>query len=326
MDAKLIKANIALFNGSRSEVRRLLSEFTVEHPRPSEEETPLLMWLDAQAADDRTTRMEKLKVLVEKLPKNDRYARIAADTLEQEDQYASKGVETDEPLEMPEEGVEAAPARKLPKPLGVDLWKAGAFAAIGLMIGIVVVSLLGGGGNNTVVVTQVAGTNFGQPPTNLNNQQGPIPTLAPDRSIALRPEDFEAIYESGILQVSAVEDNSGRIVNEDGELVLATQGARLVAVRVVFECRNGSICSDPPEADLFITTDTLTNIPPLRNVGPAGETRLSDRIADNNQSAGWIVFEVPNTSIPAALTVIPPVPSGQDPVPIIIPLALPAGP
>jgi hypothetical protein len=320
VDAKLIKANIALFNGSRSEVRRLLAEFTAEHPRPAEDVAPLVMWLDAQAADDRATRMEKLAALVEKLPKNNKYVRIAADTLEQEDQYASKGVEPDEPLEVPEDGEAPAPARTLPKPLGVDLWKAGAFAAIGLMIGIVVISLLGGSAGQQA--TQVVQNNGG--PLIQGTPGGPPPTLAPDRSIALDPTLFRAEYESGILEISAVEDNSGRIVDEDGVLVRPIPGARLVAVRVAFECNNGGVCGDVPEADLFITTDSLVNIEPMRDVGPAGESRLPESIASGSRGAGWVVFQVPNNAIPAALTIIPPFAFNEEPQPIIIPLALPS--
>lgn len=72
MNPTLIKANIALFNGSRAEARRLLAGYQAQvGTTPAPEEASLVQWLSAQAQDDRDARVEGLRRLLQTASPND---------------------------------------------------------------------------------------------------------------------------------------------------------------------------------------------------------------------------------------------------------------
>lgn len=310
MDQKLIKANIALYNGSRSEARRLLDEYRVENPRPEPEMTPTLLWLDALAQDDRTTRSEKLALLVEKGGKNNRYVEIAREQLAWEQKYADKNAPAEDVPVLPD--ADAPPKRRIPKVWGVDLKKVAVFAIIGLLIGAVLWAFLG----NTPAEDR--------PLVSLLTTSTPAatvaPTLAPDQSVRIDPVQHEAEYPDGRLQVSAFEDGSQRVGDLRGNLQSPVGGTRFYAMHLIFECQNGGTCNQPPEVNLFALTDTGATIPPVADVGIIGED-LMQAVGSGSNTNGWVIFQVPQSSAVNALVIAQPAPAGEEaPAPIVISL------
>ncbi len=310
MDQKLIKANIALYNGSRSEARRLLSEYAAENPHPEPEMTPLLLWLDAQAQDDRTTRTEKLTLLVEKGGKNNRYVEIAHEQLSWEQKYADKNAPAEDVPVLPDD---EKPKRRLPAVWGVDLKKVAVFAIIGILIGAVLWAFLG---NRPAEEDRSL--------VNLLTATAPVatiaPTLAPDRSVRIDPVQHEAEYPDGRLQISAFEDDSGRVGDLRGNPQTPVAGTRFFAMHLIFECTNGGTCSNPPEARLFALTTTGATIPPVGDVGIIGED-LMQPVGSGSNTNGWVIFQIPRAGSVNALVISQPAPvGGQEPDPIVIPL------
>lgn len=311
MDQKLIKANIALYNGSRSDARRLIDEYRAENPRPEPEMMPTLLWLDALAQDDRTTRSEKLALLVEKGGKNNRYVEIAREQLAWEQKYADKNAPAEDVPVLPEG--DAPPKRSLPKVWGVDLKKVAVFAVIGILIGAVLWAMLGSRPAGTGETVNQIATNAVLSPTT-------APTLAPDRSVRIDPVQHEAEYDDGRLQISAYEDGSQRVGDLRGNPQSPVAGTRFFAMHLIFECQNGGTCSQPPEVNLFALTDTGATIPPVADVGIIGED-LMQPVGSGSNTNGWVIFQVPQASQVNALVVAQPAPPGQDaPAPIVISL------
>jgi len=307
MDPTLIKANIALYNGSRSEARRLLESFSAENPRPEDEIVPLLMWMEAQSQDDSRLRLEKLQALADKYAATSPYGRFAADYLAQERQYASKGADS---AELPVS--KAAGARSLPRVFGVDLWKVLAFGGIGVLIGAVIWAIIGGTPREDRPLISLLETPV--------STSAPTFTPPPDRSVRLAPEDHSAQFDRGRVEVSAYEDGSERIADLDGVPLRPIQGTRFYALRLGFECLGGAVCADPPEARLSLLTSDGAFIDQLRGAGVIGEPLLQP-VGSGSRTNGWVVFELPAGSSANSLIVLPDVPAGQESTPIAITLA-----
>ncbi len=306
MNPTLIKANIALFNGSRSEARRLLDEFRAGNPRLEPEDSTFLMWLDAQAQDERAARLEKLRLLADKGVKSSRYVTMAQETLAVEEQAKVGGRDVPEGDVVP-----GKPGRQLPRLLGVELWKVGTFAVAGIVVG-----------------TRLWAIADIRPPSSAQQTAAPLPdsaatsappTAGPDRSVRIAPEDHTAQYPQGIVELSAFEDGSQRVGNLNGVPLTPVQGTRFYALRVRFECRSGGVCSRPPEASVVLLTDGNAAIPPVDNAGIIGESLLQP-IGNLSSTTGWLVFELPENSQAAALVLTPPAATGETPQPILIPL------
>lgn len=294
MNPTLIKANIALFNGSRAEARRLLRDYQAQvGATPDPADASLVLWLTAQAQDSREARVDELRKLLAAAPANDPYAKLASQYLADE-QKAEEAAATET---VPEPGEPAQPARR--GILGVAWWKAGAFVLAGIVLGVIVMSLFGGGSSGTAVA---------QVPTPLPGTAAPATPAGPlpDRSTPIAPELHQTDYPDGILQVTRIEDASERIEDSDGNLVTPVDGARFVALKLLFECRqgNGGICRNPPEANVALVLDDFTQSPRLSDVNVAGEPLLS-QVAAGNTTDGWVVFEVPNTRDLLSLAVLP---------------------
>ncbi|MBL8145777.1 MAG: hypothetical protein JNL34_05265 [Anaerolineae bacterium] len=295
MNPTLIKANIALFNGSRAEARRLLAAYQAQvGATPPPEETTLVQWLNAQAQDDREARVTGLRQLLATAPPNDPYARLAAQYLADE-QKAEAAAASDT---VPEPGEASQPkARGI---LGVVWWKAAAFVLVGVVAGVIVMTVFGGGASAGAGGTQVA-----QIPTTAPGST-PAGTPLPDRSTPIPGELHQTTYPDGILQVTRIEDGSGRILDQQNNVAVPVSGTRFVALKLLFECRGGSggICRNPPEANVALVLDDLvTQAPRLSDVSVAGE-RGFEQVSQGNTTDGWVVFEVPDTLNPASLAVL----------------------
>jgi hypothetical protein len=310
----LIKANIALFNGSRAEARRLLREYEAQTAgAPEAEDATLVLWLSAQAQDSREGRVDGLRKLLATAPASDPYAKLAHQYLADEEKAKTEA----ETATVPEEGEAAAPRRG--GILGVPWWKAAAFAGVGVVLGVIVMTLFapGGGPGQGVAVAPTSAP--GTPSVAVRG------TPLPDLSTPIAPELHQTIYPRGILQVSRIEDGSQRVADRNNNLIGPVTGTRYVALKLVFECRQGT-CSRPPEANLSLFLDDGSLAGQLTDVSVLNEPQL-EPVGENFSSDGWVVFQVPDARDPLALAVLPFLPiatpeNNQEPEPQLIPLGL----
>jgi hypothetical protein len=305
----LIKANIALFNGSRAEARRLLAEYQAQVGTPAPDEATLVQWLTAQAQDSRDARVAGLRELLQTAPPADPYAKLASQYLADEEK-AEIAANTDT---IDESGQPATGKRS--GILGVAWWKAAAFLFAGVIFGVVVMSVFGGGG----------GTAVAQEPTRSAGQVTATPpgTLAPDLSTPIPPELHQTDYLRGTLQVSRLEDNSRRVVDDRGNPLSPVTGTRFMALKLLFECGQGT-CQNPPEAAMAVVLDDLSAEPRLDNARIAGETVL-EPVGEGFSTNGWVVFQVPDARTVLSLGVVPfeleaTLAPNETPVPLVIPL------
>jgi hypothetical protein len=264
----LTRANIALFRGERAETLRLLTQYENERPAADDPYQSMVLWLRAQAQPDHETRIALLYDLIGRFSFEDEYAAMARDYLEAEEQYA-----------LPERS-----GRR-------GLWIGGSVVLLAAV-------LLGG--------FLLGGRGRGTDPAPTEVLQEPTPTataVLPDASVPLVESAFTLRYESGILGLTAFEDNSVRVVGADGGQVTPVAGARFLALEAIFECRRG-ICNTPPEAIINLVTDNGEVIAIREGVSIAGGDVMAP-VALGRSTRGWLVFELPSLSRIAALQVFP---------------------
>ncbi|MCC6897112.1 MAG: hypothetical protein IT321_30105 [Anaerolineae bacterium] len=289
MHPTLIKANIALLEGLPAEAQRLLDEYRAEaapHPDP---DLPLTLWLEAHTQPTPEAVTEGLRMLVSRVPPEDKYARMAQAYLQDEAAYTA-------PL---------PPAiRRQP------LLLAGGFTLVGVLITIALIALF----------------NRSQPPPTVDStamtQTAVVPTVVvaadlPDTSQTLTTEGYTARYPQGILNVLALENESRRVVrNSDGSLATPIAGARFYALELTFECRSG-ICDQPPQARISVILDDGTGIEPRSGLSISGETTL-EAVALGRVTSGWVVFEIPLVSTVQTLLVAPRIAGEFEPITIAL--------
>jgi hypothetical protein len=286
---KLVKANLALFKGGRGETARLLGDYRAAGGGEPER-APMVLWLDAQAQPDRAERIKRLNNLIANVPPDDPYAQMARKVLLDEENYQQKITQT---AARPRISLSGAVLRAL------------AFAVIGGLIALVATSVLNPANTETVIDVQ---------PTTLPDVQPTTVTL-PDNSHPLVADAYTARYPQGILQVTAIEDESERVVDSStNEVLTPIPGARFYALNMAFECRGG-ICDAPPQAVLKLKLDDGSLIEPRTGVQIAGTTPLSP-IALGRTTSGWIVFEVPSITPISALVVSAPDDTAFEPISI----------
>jgi hypothetical protein len=284
VDARLIKANIALFNESRAETRRWLKEYLADETNEHERDTyaPLVMWLDAQTRANREDRIERLRALIHSTEPDNVYASMASQYLADEERYAAKlkGAGRDERT-----GIQF---------FGVGLWKIVLFA--------LVVSIASYGASRLLNANASQDTDSSGAQV-VFDSGNPVSTL-PDHSKPLEEGRYTVQYPQGNFAVTALEDASERVVDLDEMALLnPVPGARFYALNVLFECRTG-ICGTPPEAKLALRLDGGVVIGSSANVGIAGETLLQP-IAQGRSTEGWVVFEIPLASNVQGLVITP---------------------
>lgn len=294
MDARLIKANIALFKGERAETLRFLQDYVDEFGFSLERDpdAPLVMWLDAQAQAEREERIRRLQILVNSIPVGNHYQQLAQNYLAEEERLGQR--------------VRSLGGGGLGE---MSVGKAALFLVIGAILAL---------GGAALISSRTAG----QTPAISTVTAAPAPTALnlPDLSQALVADSFSAHYPRGVLQVTALEEDSKRVM-DSREQTLATPvpGARFYALSLIFECRGG-ICDQPPEAQLSLQLDNGDLIPVRENASIAGQPTLQP-IALGRTTAGWMVFEVPVISSVRALVVSPPDPTSETAFePLTIPL------
>lgn len=276
MDTRLIRANIALFEGDRLELQRLLEDY-----RHDEGEINAgVLWLEAQAQNDHESLVERLEKLLRHTQPNDPYHRMARDYLRQEDEYTAQIAET------------IRQSRAIP---GVSRRRVIITTMlISAFIGLIVVGLSAFRAARAVEVV---------PPTAIV-QATAQPTLLPDKSIRVNINDYTGRYEAGLLQVASIEDESQRVVDTlSGDLLSPVPGARFYALEVYFECRLG-LCTEPPQADLTLALNNDFVVEPHDGATVQNGTTMTS-IALGRRTVGWIIFEVPIISEAQELVITP---------------------
>jgi hypothetical protein len=183
----------------------------------------------------------------------------------------------------------------------VPIWKAALFALVGFGVGLVVLGIFNPDRGAVQVTATPSGVTTGD---EIVGVEAATPLNLPDQSTPVAPELFQAQFPQGVLQITAIEDNSQRATDiRERALLTPITGARFYALKLIFECRQG-ICANPPQARLSLQMNDGVEIPMMDNVGITGE-RLFQPLAQGRSTTGWSVFEIPAESNPARLIIMP---------------------
>ena len=289
MHPTLIKANIALLEGLPAETQRYLHQYRSEFAPNPDPDLPLVLWLDAHSRSTPEAVIEGLQELVSRVPPDDSYARLAQQYLQDESAYRSP----------------APPAiRRRP------LLLAGLFTLVGVLVTLGLIALFNQAQPQTTISSDAI-TQTALGPTSI------VPANLPDSSQTLAPDQYNARYPQGILNVLALENASQRVIkNADGSLATPIAGARFYALRLNFECRGG-ICDQPPEARITVALDDGTQLEPRAGLSISGEQPLQ-AVALGRTTVGWVVFEIPLVSTVKSLVVAPRVSGDFEPITIAL--------
>jgi hypothetical protein len=265
-DPRLIKANLALYNEQPAEALRWLTEYSAEQPEVAAQQ-PLVLWIDAQAQPRREERLNRLRTLAQIAPQS-AYGQMAQHILADEQTYRE--------FQTPR-------ARRTP-------W------LIAAVVGVLLIGVIGGG--------WLLQSRTPPPVANTATPQPTATIMLVNKATPLPPDFYTARYVGGVLRVTAVEDRSERVVSlADSRLTSPVAGGRFYALQVLFECGVG-ICDDPPQAALAVRLSDGQTIGVRRDLAVAGEALLQ-QIAQERSTSGWLVFEIPTTSIVTDLEITP---------------------
>lgn len=273
MSALLIQAHRAIFDGDRAEARQILNEYHANHADSNEE----LQWLLAHAEDDYDLFMQGLYQLIEEGDSENRYVTMAQEYINEEHELRAK--------------VTPPPRRSRSK-----LFVGSGIIAV-ILLGIWII-YLGFFSNQSSTINDIATED-----SNIMQEEIATPGLV-DRSQVLFGDTYTARFTSGIIQIMAVEDRSGRVrYSRDDSLATPVPGARFVAISILFECRDG-ICREPPQADLFLELDGLELTANRADLYISDVLDL-EPVALGRATEGWIIFEVPVLNRPTSLVIRP---------------------
>ena len=306
MNPRLIRANIALFQGKRSETRRLLEEYTAE--QPDARRSPIVLWLDAQSQPRQAERTSGLNTLVENAPPDDAYHRMAKNYLADEQHYAGL-------LDTTGKGRTIRP------------WQIIAgIVAIGVVLAAFV--LLGQANPQPAVILEEEET-----PTVEATEELPTPTPSPTPIVqnevqVIRLPDGSLPFadynrSGGQITVSGVDPALLAVVDARGVPQEPLTGATFYGLLLEFQCLM-PICNNVPEAEIYIRLSIDgSGVQASDGLFVAGEQPLAGRAAQGQKVIGWVVFELPRNNPPSDLVVWPFAPTGSDerPEEIVVPLS-----
>jgi hypothetical protein len=304
VNPRLIRANIALFQGKRSETRRLLEEYTAE--QPDARRTPMVMWLDAQSYPRHAERMNGLNALVENTPPDNVYYRMTKNYLADEQHYATL--------------LDTQSQRRPIRP-----WQ----IVVGLVVIVVVVValvLLTGPGQQTSQPTVTPTIDV----TDEATEEPPTPIPSPTPIVQNTPQVIQlstpgANYEDqgGIITIVSIDSAVRVVVDGRGEQMQPASGAKFYAFQLQFRCIL-PICNEVPQAELFARINSsFPDVAASEGLFVAGQPSLGGRVGLGEVVTGWVVFELPRSVAPTALVVwpLPPTENDERPAPITIPLS-----
>ncbi|XWX02542.1 hypothetical protein VZO05_08480 [Aggregatilineales bacterium SYSU G02658] len=265
-----MRAAALLAQGERAEAAQWLDAHAQAHP--ADADTAAMAWLRAQTLSDREQRLAALRRLVRTHPPDDRYVRLARETLAIEERYAPP----------------KAPRRRL------------TVGAVG-MAALALVAVIWGGFN---LFTPAAVADPTPTATALMVVIEPTATatLPPSQP---QPVDLAPVtYGAGVLRVLTIEDGARAVVSRStGQLARPISGAQFYVVRLGFECRT-PICERPPQATVQLVLSDGFTLDPRADVAAVGDPAFPP-VALGIVSEGLLVFEAPIVSVPARLLVTP---------------------
>ncbi|MAS35135.1 MAG: hypothetical protein CL610_14080 [Anaerolineaceae bacterium] len=300
MNPRLIRANIALFQGKRSETRRLLQEYVSEQDDPqTAQRSPMLLWLDAQARARHSERIDGLRTVVDNAPPDSPYHRMAKIYLDDEAKYQDLL-----------DGDQQRP--------GVRRWAmigGGLVALVALVAVIIVVGQMTGA---PAVVDEVTEEPV-IPTATVIVQNTPNPATLSDGALPRA----EFIRSGGTITVRGIDPAVRVVVDERGTAQQPLEGATFYGLLLEFQCLL-PICNNVPESEIYVRLGIdESGVRATDGLFVAGEQVLSGRAAQGQTVQGWVVFEVPRNNLPDALVVWPFAPTGSEERPDEIVVNLP---
>jgi hypothetical protein len=290
-DPRLIRANIALFQGKRRETRRLLDEYLAE--QPDETRAPVILWLNAQAQHTHDDRLQALQQLIDSTPPEDVYHQMASGFVRDERDFAGKL---------------AQPTGRQRRILGLRLWQ---LAGVLVLIGLVTVAM--------VLLTSGALNPAGEEPVDLTTatpasiaaEVTPTPEQNPLREVTSSRAEYPESVPIGEIQVIGIDADITSVVDGQGAALQAATGAKFYGLHLEFTCRQ-TMCNSVPEAQLCVgfTLQRLRGICATAGLLRAGDqTLLDQRAALGSAVQGWVIFEIPEQLVPNRLLILLP---GED--------------
>jgi hypothetical protein len=298
VDDSIKKANLALLEGDREEVLRLLS-----NKQPSNQ----VMWLRAHAAKDDEQRLALLRQI--SAGGHPVYGQLARNILDRERQFES---DLSKPAEYkfwtrhPWQG-------RLKFLIKNKFWFLGGFIGLVVLIIGINIALYLMAQSQAATVT-VATTKTASAQLTVQATPRPTPSVTPLSASARGSVN----YTVGKLSLVRIEFPTNRLItfsNYGDDRVVATPaaGARFAAVQVEFTCLK-PICDNPPEAELGVLFSDGSSKDYRSGVRPVLiEQPVMARISNNQSVQGWFVFEIPSKVTPTALRVI----TGDDSSPVL---------
>ncbi len=289
MNETLRKANLALLEGNRDEVLRLLAE---------ESPTAEVLWLRANAVEDEQERLQLLRQVANGTDK--KLARLAEAIVQREDMYAQQLTEPAPYQFWKRPGWLARLRAVRRRPLG--------YVALLLVIlaTIIGLSVWAGMEKQQRLAAQLFSQEQTLTATFYVSPTAVAPTLTP--SVTPLPPRWQTSvsYAAGTLKLIRVEFPTRRPVSYSGysgALATPAVGAQFAAVELEFVCRM-ALCSQPPQAVLSLRLDDGQVISYEGGSQPLlAEQPYMQRVSSGETVSGWFVFEVPARNSPEAVLI-----------------------
>ena len=267
---ELIRANVLLAQGQRSEAKQWLNAHLKAYPDDGQHLQ--MLWLQAQTAGSPKERLTLLKTVVRGGQADNPYVQLARESLAIEARYAP-----------------APPVN----------WRT-RLMTIGLVS--IAVIALGWGAINLFVPQNQQVASVATIESTAEVTLEPEPTLLPSNpeTVLIAP----IVYDAGQLQVVAIEDGSQAVVSRiTGEQLKPITGAQFYVVYVSFECRIG-ICNVPPMATIALISSDGFVFAPREDVRVQGAEQFTP-VALGIPTNGVVVFEMPVIGVPETLLITP---------------------
>ena len=290
MDELIRRANLALLEGNRDEVLRLLKD------QPS---TPEVLWLRAHAFVDDAERLQLLQNVAHSGQRP--YASLAQAILGREDDFETRLAEPAPYQFWKREGFQNRMAKVREDPVKYIL--PGVFILLAI-IALVVWGITAGikqKSEQALVLSQT------QTAIALSLITPVSPTPTPSLPPLPQSDRQQAAYEAGLLTLYRIEYPTTRPVTYSSysldNLAVPAAGSQFVAVEFQFTCRL-EVCTTPPEAEVALELKDGQVIAYQSGSRPMlVEQPVMPQTSSGKLVTGWFVFEVPANSAPQAIII-----------------------
>jgi len=290
MDELIRRANLALLEGNRDEVLRLLKD------QPS---TPEVLWLRAHAFVDDAERLQLLQNVAHSGQRP--YASLAQAILGREDDFETRLAEPAPYQFWKREGFQNRMAKVREDPVKYIL--PGVFVLLAI-IALIVWGITAGIKHKNEQALVLAQT---QTATALSAITPILPTPTPSLPPLPQSKRISVSYESGLLTLYRIEYPTTRPVTYSSysldNLAVPATGSEFVAVEFQFTCQL-AVCATPPEAEVALELNDGQVIAYQSGSRPMlVEQPAMPRVASGALVTGWFVFEVPKNSDPQTIII-----------------------